>query len=181
MLLHESRRAARSTPEGELVLLDDQDRSAWDRELIAEGCGLVERALRSRRFGRTRCKPRSPPCTRKRRTRRRRTGHRSWGSTTCWRASSRRPWSSSTARWPSRCATVRRRASRGWTRCSRAARSPTTRRRTSCAPTCAASSASSRAARAAYERALELTRQAPSRRFLERALLELADDGADAT
>ncbi|MEP7175294.1 MAG: RNA polymerase sigma factor [Gemmatimonadales bacterium] len=51
MLLHESRRAARTSPEGELVLLDEQDRSRWDRELIAEGSALVEAALRSRRFG----------------------------------------------------------------------------------------------------------------------------------
>ena len=51
MLLHESRRAARSTPEGELVLLADQDRTLWDRVLIAEGIALVERALSSRRFG----------------------------------------------------------------------------------------------------------------------------------
>jgi RNA polymerase sigma-70 factor (ECF subfamily) len=51
MLLHESRRAARTTPEGELVLLADQDRSSWDRALIAEGQALVERAIRSRRFG----------------------------------------------------------------------------------------------------------------------------------
>lgn len=51
MLLHESRRAARSTAEGELILLDEQDRSLWNRELIAEGVDLVERALLSRRFG----------------------------------------------------------------------------------------------------------------------------------
>lgn len=51
MLLHDSRRAARATPSGELVLLDDQDRSLWDRDQIAEGCALVEGALRSRRFG----------------------------------------------------------------------------------------------------------------------------------
>ncbi|MGH7509142.1 MAG: RNA polymerase sigma factor [Gemmatimonadales bacterium] len=51
MLLHESRREARTTAGGELVLLDDQDRSRWNREQIAEGVGLVERALRSRRFG----------------------------------------------------------------------------------------------------------------------------------
>lgn len=51
MLLHESRRAARSTASGELVLLDEQDRSLWDREQIAEGTALVERALSSRRFG----------------------------------------------------------------------------------------------------------------------------------
>ena len=51
MLLHESRRAARTSPAGELVLLDDQDRSLWNREQIAEGSALVERALASRRFG----------------------------------------------------------------------------------------------------------------------------------
>jgi RNA polymerase sigma-70 factor (ECF subfamily) len=51
MLLHDSRRAARATPDGEIVLLDDQDRSRWDRGLIAEGTALVEQALRSGRFG----------------------------------------------------------------------------------------------------------------------------------
>ena len=51
MLLHESRRAARTSPTGELILLDDQDRSLWNREQIAEGSALVERALSSRRFG----------------------------------------------------------------------------------------------------------------------------------
>src|SRR3954453_10686583 len=45
MLLHESRRAARSSPSGELILLNDQDRSLWDRDQIAEGTRLVERAL----------------------------------------------------------------------------------------------------------------------------------------
>ena len=51
MLLHESRRAARTDAEGNLILLDDQDRSLWNRMLIAEGSTLVEDALRSRRFG----------------------------------------------------------------------------------------------------------------------------------
>ena len=51
MLLHESRRAARTSADGDLVLLDDQDRSLWNREQIGEGCALVERALSSRRFG----------------------------------------------------------------------------------------------------------------------------------
>ncbi len=46
MLLTESRRPARTTPEGELVLLADQDRSLWDRQLIAEGQALVRRCLR---------------------------------------------------------------------------------------------------------------------------------------
>ena len=51
MLLHESRRTARTSPAGELVLLDEQDRSLWNRDQIAEGSALVERALSSRRFG----------------------------------------------------------------------------------------------------------------------------------
>jgi RNA polymerase sigma-70 factor, ECF subfamily len=51
MLLHESRRAARTTSEGELVLLSEQDRSRWDRRLIEEGTSLVLRALASRRPG----------------------------------------------------------------------------------------------------------------------------------
>jgi RNA polymerase sigma-70 factor (ECF subfamily) len=51
MLLHESRRGARTSPAGELVLLDAQDRSLWNRDQIAEGLGLVELTLSSRRFG----------------------------------------------------------------------------------------------------------------------------------
>src|SRR5689334_3063264 len=51
MLLQESRRAARTSPAGELILLEHQDRAQWNREAIAEGVTLVERALASRRFG----------------------------------------------------------------------------------------------------------------------------------
>jgi RNA polymerase sigma-70 factor (ECF subfamily) len=51
MLLHESRRPARTTAEGDLVLLEDQDRDRWDAALIEEGTALVERALSGRRFG----------------------------------------------------------------------------------------------------------------------------------
>jgi RNA polymerase sigma-70 factor (ECF subfamily) len=51
MLLQESRRAARTSPSGELILLENQDRSLWNREQIAEGVALVEKALKSRRFG----------------------------------------------------------------------------------------------------------------------------------
>jgi RNA polymerase sigma-70 factor (ECF subfamily) len=51
MLLQESRRAARTSPDGDLILLEQQDRSLWNREQIAEGISLTERALRSRRFG----------------------------------------------------------------------------------------------------------------------------------
>ena len=51
MLLHESRRRARAGSEGELVLLEQQDRSTWNHAFIAEGIALVERALATRRFG----------------------------------------------------------------------------------------------------------------------------------
>ncbi len=51
MLLHESRRAARTSPTGDLILLDDQDRSLWNSDQIAEGSALVQQALSSRQFG----------------------------------------------------------------------------------------------------------------------------------
>jgi RNA polymerase sigma-70 factor (ECF subfamily) len=51
MLLQESHRAARTSPTGGLILLENQDRSLWNREQIAEGVALVEKALKSRRFG----------------------------------------------------------------------------------------------------------------------------------
>ena len=55
MLLHESRRAARTSPAGELILLENQDRALWNKEQIAEGVALLENALRSQqksgRFG----------------------------------------------------------------------------------------------------------------------------------
>ena len=51
MLLQESRRAARATAKGELILLSDQDRRLWNGEQIVEGSALVEQALASRRFG----------------------------------------------------------------------------------------------------------------------------------
>ena len=51
MLLQESRRAARASPAGDLILLEDQDRSLWNRAYIAEGLALVQQSLSSRRFG----------------------------------------------------------------------------------------------------------------------------------
>ncbi len=51
MLLHESRRAARTSGDGDLILLEQQDRSLWNKDQIAEGISLTESALRSRRFG----------------------------------------------------------------------------------------------------------------------------------
>jgi RNA polymerase sigma-70 factor (ECF subfamily) len=52
MLLHDARRAARTTPEGDLILLDDQDRSLWDAAQIGEGLALVAQALRAKPVGR---------------------------------------------------------------------------------------------------------------------------------
>jgi RNA polymerase sigma-70 factor (ECF subfamily) len=51
MLLHESRRAARTTADGEIVLLEEQDRGAWDRAMIVEGVALLDRAMASHRIG----------------------------------------------------------------------------------------------------------------------------------
>lgn len=51
MLLHQSRRAARSDAQGDLVPLEEQDRGSWDAGRIAEGCALAERALATGRFG----------------------------------------------------------------------------------------------------------------------------------
>lgn len=53
MLLHESRRPARASPEGDLILLEDQDRSLWNRDHIAEGLALVQQAIKARRLGST--------------------------------------------------------------------------------------------------------------------------------
>ena len=51
MLLHDARRASRTSPDGKLLLLDEQDRSLWNREQIREGAALLQRSLTSRRFG----------------------------------------------------------------------------------------------------------------------------------
>jgi RNA polymerase sigma-70 factor (ECF subfamily) len=51
MLLHEARRAARVSPDGDMILLEDQDRSSWDQELLRDGTALVERALSSGPLG----------------------------------------------------------------------------------------------------------------------------------
>ena len=51
MLLHDSRRDARSTADGQLLTLEEQDRSLWHQDQIVEGIALVERALGRRNFG----------------------------------------------------------------------------------------------------------------------------------
>jgi len=83
MLLTESRRATRTTPAGDLVLLADQDRSLWDRDLIAEGQAIVRACLRRNQHRPLPdAKPRSMRCTVTRRLQRRRNGVRSSSSTT---------------------------------------------------------------------------------------------------
>jgi RNA polymerase sigma-70 factor (ECF subfamily) len=51
MLLHDSRRETRATPDGDLILLEEQDRARWDQSEISEGLALVEQALRAPRVG----------------------------------------------------------------------------------------------------------------------------------
>ena len=98
MLLTESRRPARTTPEGELVLLPDQDRSRWDAALVAEGQELVRQCLRRGEPGPYQVQaavaavhsdPRPPPTP---------TGGRSGSSTTCCSAWRRPRWSRCTGR-----------------------------------------------------------------------------------
>ena len=66
MLLQESRRAARTSPAGELILLENQDRSLWNREQIAEGVALLEKALQPAASALTHCRPQLRPFMRRR-------------------------------------------------------------------------------------------------------------------
>ena len=79
MLLHDSRRDARADEDGNLVVLEEQDRGKWDRRQIAEALPMVEEALADR--ARSRCRRRLRRCTARRRTPRTPTGRRSSGST----------------------------------------------------------------------------------------------------
>jgi RNA polymerase sigma-70 factor, ECF subfamily len=94
MLLQDSRREARITPGGDLISLEEQDRSLWDGRQIAEGTVLVRRALSQDQFGLIPSRRRSPRCTRRPRASPRRTGLRSSASTTCCCGWSLLPWSS---------------------------------------------------------------------------------------
>ena len=175
MLLHESRRAARTSASGELILLDDQDRSLWDREQIAEGIAAAwSRRWRRGGSARTRFRRRSRRCTPRRRRRRRPTGPRSSGSTTCWRAADPSPVielnravavamrDGPAAGLALIDAILDARRSDGLPPRARRARRLCRRL------------GQTADARASYERALALTRQEPERRFLERRLAEIA-------
>ena len=77
MLLHDARRASRVDDAGDLVPLEDQDRSAWDRAQIAEAVAVLDRRCAAAGPASTRCRPPSRRCTPRRPTRRRPTGRRS--------------------------------------------------------------------------------------------------------
>ena len=84
MLLTDARRLARTGPDGELIPLDEQDRTLWDRAAIAEGVALIsDDAVAGARLAPTSCRPRSPRCTTKPRAPRTPTGRRSSRSTAC--------------------------------------------------------------------------------------------------
>ena len=137
MLLHDSRREARVDGHGKLVLLDDQDRSLWDRGRIREGERLLSRMrCAGAGPGSTSCRRRSRRCTRLRRPPRRPITHRSRRCTESSRAVCPRPWSRSTAR--SRSGGPRGRAldSRSWSRYCARARSRVMPRCTSRTPIC---------------------------------------------
>ena len=84
MLLHDSRREARADEEGELILLDEQDRTRWNLALIEEGVATGARGTVRPTSAGTLCHPggASPRCTPRHRPRRTRTGARSWACTT---------------------------------------------------------------------------------------------------
>jgi RNA polymerase sigma-70 factor (ECF subfamily) len=94
MLLQESRRTARATSAGDVITLEEQDRSRWNRELIAEGVALVEQALGSRRFGLYAIQAAIAAVHAEAPRLRKRTGTRSWGCTTRSSPWIRRPSSS---------------------------------------------------------------------------------------
>ncbi len=167
MLLHHSRRDARLDEHGDLVLLEDQDRSRWRagrdrRGARARGASRPRRAL-------LRCRPRSPPSTRRARP----TG-RAWppstsGSPRCGRD----PWWSSTAPWPWRWRRDRSAASSWWTRSSARARSTHYHLLHATRADLLRRLGRAEDAAVAYRRALALVANPVERAFLERRLAEL--------
>ena len=125
MLLHHGRRRSRTRPDGSIVPLAEQDRSQWDRELIAEGIVIVQAALAATNSASTRRRRRSPRSMPTRRVSRRPTGCRSSSGTTSCCGSRTRRSSGSTARLPSARPTVRRRGWRRWRRSTTTSRGAT--------------------------------------------------------
>jgi hypothetical protein len=146
MLLQESRRAARTSPTGELILLENQDRALWNKEQIAEGVALLEKALgrESRRPGSpaasapTHCRLRLRPFMPRRNRSPRPTGGRLLRFTTNCYEFSLRQWYSSIVPWPLPCAMVQRPVWRISTRCWKMANWPIITWRIPPAPICTA-------------------------------------------
>ena len=92
MLFQHSRRLARVDGAGDLVTLEEQDRTRWDRAEIDEAPGVLRAARTAARPGRIRCRRPSPRVTPPRPTRRPPTGPRSRGCTRCWPGCSRHRW-----------------------------------------------------------------------------------------
>jgi RNA polymerase sigma factor (sigma-70 family) len=86
LLLQHARARARLDADGAIILLEDQDRSRWDHDLIAEGLALIEKAVRHRRPGPISFRPQSPAFTRTRRELRIPTGRKSTGSMPRWKS-----------------------------------------------------------------------------------------------
>ena len=173
LLLHESRRAARATKDGGMILLADQDRALWDREAIAEGMALARRAFAAPEIGSYTLQAAIAAEHAGAET----AEATDWGesppSTTSSSRRSPRPWCGSTGRWRLPCATDRRPASHWSTPCSREgdlARYPFAH--SARADFCRQLGRQTEA-RGAYGRALELTSVEPERRFLEGRIAEL--------
>ena len=174
MLLQESRRGARTSPSGEVMLLDAQDRSRWDRALIVEGVALVERALGGGPPAPTPCRRPSPPCTPTPAAPPTRIGRRSSACTTCCCAADPSPvvalnraaavaMRDGPAAGLALVDAILARGELGDYQFAHSARADCCRRLGRVAE-----------ARASYQRALSLARQEPERRFLERRLNELS-------
>ena len=174
MLLHDSRRAARASPAGDLVLLEDQDRGLWNRDYIKEGTALVQRALGRRvRSVLTPSRQRSPPCTPMQPPPQLRIGVRSSPCTICWLRAEPSPvielnravavaMRDGPATGLKLIDAILARGDLENYHLAHAARADLCRRL-----------GQTGAARVSYQRALGLTQQAPERRFLERRLEEL--------
>ncbi len=173
MLLHDARRDARTDSAGDIVLLEDQDRTRWDREQIAEGARVSSERSEWDRHRRTRSRLRSPRCTRRRRAPMRRTGARSYCSYDELRKRLDTPviaLNHAAAVAMVRRPRVRPRATRaarargrdaGLSPLLRGARRPLRRK------------ALPREALVDYERALTLAKNQPEQRYLLRRILEL--------
>ena len=85
LLLQHARAAARFDADGAMILLDDQDRSLWNKAMIDEGLALIDKAMRHRRAGPIRCRPRSRRCMPAPKRPKRPTGPRSICSTARWK------------------------------------------------------------------------------------------------